>query len=158
VKKSTVVYCITTLFLSVSCFCVSGQQPGPSDKGKAPSGYAQGQSADVSNEFPPGWETKSETSKKKWRDEIQRRKRNIITVARKRGMSEMEANSIAEDFEKAARKGVAARRAENLVRNHLKQGQNAQEVSRAVAEESEKIVSRKKTNAKQTQDKRQEQR
>lgn len=58
-------------------------------------------------------------------------------------MSEDEAESAADDFEKAARKGLDPDKSESLVKDKIKKGKKDKELSDAVAEKSEKRLKRK---------------
>lgn len=142
-RKSIAMACIVAFAFTAGSLSVSGQPSGSEDKGKVPSGFSQGEKAGWQNEYPPGWENKSEKEKKNWNDDVQKRKKNVLKAAKKKGISESEAGSVADDFEKATRKGLEAKKAEAIVKGKIKKGEKGQELSESVAEESEKIIEKK---------------
>ena len=50
----------------------AGQPPGLEKKGKVPPGFSKGKKTGWKNEYPPGWDQKSEKEKKDWEDQIQK--------------------------------------------------------------------------------------
>jgi hypothetical protein len=142
-RKSILVLCIVAFAITSTFMTASGQPSGLEKKGKIPSGFSQGEKSGWQDEFPPGWDKKRDKEKNSWYKDIQKRRNNIVKAAKKKGMSDSEAESAANDFEKAARKGVDAKKAENLVKNNIKKGKKADEMSRSVAEESGKIIEKK---------------
>lgn len=147
-------------FIGLSLFLVTAgglsfaqQSNAPGAKGNVPSGFSQGEKQGWQSEFPPGWENKSEKEKKRWNDDVQKRKKNVLKAAKKKGLSEAESQAAADDFEKSARKGVAAKKAEAVVKKHLKKSRNAQELSASVAQESQQIVDEKVRKENQAKEK-----
>ena len=72
------------------------------------------------NDYPPGWDQKSDNEKQYWKDQVQKGRERISKAAKNKGMSEEEAKSAADDFDKAARKGLDPNKSESLVKDKIK--------------------------------------
>jgi hypothetical protein len=137
-KKAIAVFGMVALFAIVSSLSFAGEPTGLEEKGKVPTGFNQGEKSGWENEYPPGWEHRSEQEKQQWEDAVKNGKKRIAEDAKKKGMSKQEAESAADDFEKAARKGTDVKEGESIVKDNIKKGKKGKELSYSVAEESEK--------------------
>jgi hypothetical protein len=137
----------------VSCgVSFAGGPPGLTKKGKIPPGFSKGKKVGWQNEYPPGWDKKSEMEQGQWHEFVRKGRDGILKVAEENGLSAEEALFAADDFEKAARKGLVFEEAERLVNDMITKGKKGNELSALAAEQTEMLVNEKSQEGKKNKD------
>lgn len=95
--KRTIALLSLFTFMTVSAF--AGQAPGLEKKGKVPGGFEQGSKVGWKNEYPSGWDKKSEKEKHDWEQTVENGRKEVSTSAKEKGMTGEETESAADDFD-----------------------------------------------------------
>ncbi len=127
-RNSVIALCLGAMLLGAGSLSFAGQPHGLEKKGKIPHGFTQGKKAGWQNQYPPGWDQKSKKEKKKWKDAVHKGRENVLKAAKKKGMTKQEMEAAADDFEKAARKGLDPGESESLVKDKIKKWKKGKEL------------------------------
>jgi hypothetical protein len=111
--------------------------PGLEKKNKVPAGFEQGNKEGWQDQFPPGWDQKSDADKEKWKEAVKQGREKVAKAAKDKGLSDDEANAAADDFEKAARQGVDPADGEAIVKEKIGKGKKGKDLADDVAAEVE---------------------
>jgi len=135
--------CLGAMLIGTAFLAFAGEPKGLEKQGKIPHGFTQGKKTGWQNEYPPGWDQKSEKEKQNWKDTVQKGRDNVSKSAKEKGMMEEEIKSVADDFEKAARKGIDPVESESIVIAKIKEGLKGKDLSDSVSEETKKRLEEK---------------
>ena len=129
-----------TVFVGVSTDLLAGGPPGLAKKGKTPPGFSQGKKSGWQDEYPPGWDKKSQKEQDQWKQSVRRGRGNVSKVAEENGLTIEEVIIAADAFEKAMRKGLTFEDAEFLVLDLLKNGLKGESLSASAAKEVDRLL------------------
>ncbi|OPL11671.1 MAG: hypothetical protein AVO39_04970 [delta proteobacterium MLS_D] len=137
-KKIIMTGVVSTLLCGffVCAIIASAQPPGLEKQGKTPPGFSEGQKAGWEGRYPPGWEHKSSQEQEMWRDRVREGRERVSRSARNQGFSNEEAESAADDYERAIRKGIDPDEGESMVKEELGRGKRGRGLSDAVDEKA----------------------
>jgi hypothetical protein len=150
-KRIGIMIGMMTLIVTSSYVSAEGP-PGLTKKGKVPPGFSQGRKVGWQNEYPPGWSKKNEQERNQWKESVKRGRDGVIKEAKEKGMSAEMAESAADGFEKAARKGLDPEKAELLVKDKMAKGEIGDDLSASIAEETDMLLKEKGQKAKKVKD------
>jgi len=141
-KRIGIMIGMMTLIVTSSFVSAEGP-PGLAKKGKVPPGFSHGKKVGWQNEYPPGWSKKNESERNQWKESVKRGRDGVLKEAKEKGMSAEMAESAADGFEKAARKGLDPEKAELLVKDTMAKGKRGDDLSASIAEETEMLLKEK---------------
>ena len=147
-KNVVTALCLAVVVFASAVVSALAVPPGIEKKGEMPPGFSHGKKTGWKDNYPPGWDNRSEKEKGKWTEDVQKGRETISKVAEGKDLSKEEIDAAADDFEKAARKGVDPADAESLVKDAVAKGKKGKDLSDSVAEESEKHLKDKKDKGK----------
>ena len=150
-KKIAAMIGMMTLIVT-SSFVYAQGPPGLMKKGKVPPGFSQGNKVGWQNEYPPGWDRKGKMEQEKWGEAVKIGRDGVLKEAKEKGMSAEMAESAADDFEKAARKGLDTEEADRLVKDKMAKGKRGSDLSASIAEESDMLLKEKGQKEKKVKD------
>jgi hypothetical protein len=151
VKKIGAMIGLTALMFTCTASLAEGP-PGLMKQGKIPPGFSHGKKVGWQNGYPPGWDNKSEIEKGQWKQAVKKGRDGVSNGAKEKGWSAKEAESAADDFERAARIGLDPEEAERLVKDKMTRGMKGVELSVSVAEETEMLLQEKVQESKKSTD------
>ncbi len=114
-----------------------GIPPGLEREGKTPPGFSEGRKAGWEDEYPPGWQQKSEQERQSWRETLRSGRENISSTAREKGLSEDEAQWVADAYEWFVRRGIDPEESESVVRERIQQGERGRELLESMEDDAE---------------------
>jgi hypothetical protein len=135
-KILTSMIVLATLFATGGVLFAEGP-PGLQKQGRIPPGFSHGRKMGWQNEYPPGWEKKTEVEKNQWKQGMKKGRDSVLEKAREKGFNPQEVNSAADDFEWAARMGLNPEEAERVVKDKMAKGKKGKALSISAAEETE---------------------
>lgn len=147
-KRLVVILGLAALVATAGGVSLAELPPGLAKEGKVPPGFSHGKKTGWQNEYPPGWDKKSEKERDQWKQAVKKGRDRVSKDAKEKGMRDEDADSAANDFEKAARKGLDPEEAEFLVKDKIKKGKKGKELSDTAAEKPEKRLQEKNRKAK----------
>jgi hypothetical protein len=150
-KRIGIMIGMMTLIVTSSYVSAEGP-PGLTKKGKVPPGFSQGRKVGWQNEYPPGWSKKNEQEQNQWKEAVKKGRDGVSKEAKEKGLSAEEAESAADDYERAARKGLDPEEAESLVEDKITKGKKGNDLSVSAAEEAEILLKEKAQEAKKAKD------
>jgi len=152
VKIIAAVIGLTALFATSGVLFAEGP-PGLMKKGKVPPGFSHGKKVGWHNEYPPGWDKKSEMERDLWKQAVKGGRDGVFKEAKEKGLSAEEAQSAADAFEKAARVGLDPEEAGRLVKDKITKGKKGKDLSASVAEETGTLLKEKAQQTNKGKDK-----
>ena len=134
---------ILGLVVAAGSLSAVGVPPGLAKKNKVPPGFSHGKKKGWQNDYPPGWDQKSEKEKVEWHKAVKKGRDRVSEAAKKRGMSKEDRDAAADEFQKAVRKGLDPDDAESVVKDKIGKGKKGKDLADAVADETEKRLKEK---------------
>jgi hypothetical protein len=151
-KSLVTVLCFAVALFFCAVPLIFAAPAGLEKKGEMPSGFTHGEKVGWKDSYPPGWDKKNAIEKETWKEEVDKGRATISKAVKGKGMSTEEAESAADDFEKAARKGLDPVDAESLVKDAVGKGKRGKGLSDSVSEESEKLLKEKNKKSDKSMD------
>ncbi|HET57038.1 MAG TPA: hypothetical protein ENN35_01175 [Deltaproteobacteria bacterium] len=137
-KKNIVTGVVSLLLCAffIVATSASAQPPGLEKQGKTPPGFSEGKKAGWEGNYPPGWEQKSSQERERWSERVREGRERVSRSARDQGFSNDEAESAADDYERAVRGGIDPDEGESIVEEELGRGKRGRGLSDAVDEKA----------------------
>ena len=79
-------------FLTISS--LQANPKGLEKKGKTPAGFEKGKKKGWHNNYPPGWDKKSEKGKADWKNKVKECRKEIKKACKDKGMTDEEAEAV----------------------------------------------------------------
>lgn len=116
-----------------------GIPPGLEREGKIPPGFDRGRKTGWEQEYPPGWQQKSEQERQTWRERVKSGREDISRTAREKGLSEDEAQWAADAYERRVRRGMDPEESESAVRERIRRGERGLDLTESVDDDVEQF-------------------
>ncbi len=114
------------------------QPPGLEKQGKTPPGFSEGKKTGWEGEYPPGWERKTPQEQEQWRERVREGKERVTRLSRERGLTEQQARSAADAYERAVRRGIDPAEGEDVVEEQVRRGRRGPDLDDSIAEETDR--------------------
>jgi len=142
--RSVLLCGIVAVLASFTSVSLADVPPGLEKKDKVPPGFSEGKKTGWRNQYPPGWDKLDVKGQAKWQQAVKLGRDRLKKHCKEIGVSESDAESAADDFEKAAREGLTPEESESLVRANIAEKKRGKVLSDEVAVETQKRL-RKRT-------------
>ena len=116
----------TLIIASTLCLPLSAvTPPGLSKKGSTPAGFDKGEKKGWQNYYPPGWDKMNGKAQDHWKKQLNDGRKQLQKEAEDQGYSAQEAESVADKYEQAVRKGKDPQSAREEMSKEIRKGQSS---------------------------------